>query len=415
MKKTILLFLSLSIFFIAQAQVSKTINVATAGRLSTLLTADEKTTVTNLTLSGNIDARDVKCMRDEITAMAVLDISAASIQEYIGSAGTSSTSSLFYPANEMPQHSFRNPNTVTGNVTLKTITLPAAITSIGSSAFSGCGGLSGSLILPNSVTSIGSSAFSYCSGLTGRLTIPNSVTSIGSSAFSYCRGLTGSLTIPNSVTSIEDLAFMGCSGLTGSLILPNSVTFIGDFVFYNCTGLTSSLTLPNSVTSIGNGSFLNCRGLTNVTIGSGAITIGDYVFENCTGLQKISVTRSLPPAIYSNTFKGVNKETTVLEIPIGSKAAYQIAPYWKEFFLFNEADMTGTNETVMSGHQVKVYAGHSAIVVEGTSSGETVSLYTLNGVQVQSIKSQGERVLLPIQRERVYLVKTQSKTFKVIL
>ena len=42
--------------------------------------------------------------------------------------------------------------------------------------------------------------------------IPNSVTSIGSSAFEDCSGLT-SVEIPNSVTSIGDLAFYGCKGL----------------------------------------------------------------------------------------------------------------------------------------------------------------------------------------------------------
>ena len=39
------------------------------------------------------------------------------------------------------------------------------------------------------------------------------VTSIGSSAFRYCTGLT-SITIPNSVTSIEFSAFEGCTNLT---------------------------------------------------------------------------------------------------------------------------------------------------------------------------------------------------------
>ena len=59
-----------------------------------------------------------------------------------------------------------------------------------------------------SVTSISSSAFYNCSGLTS-VTIPNSVTSIGERAFFLCTGLT-SITIPNSVTSIGDWAFWGC-------------------------------------------------------------------------------------------------------------------------------------------------------------------------------------------------------------
>lgn len=74
---------------------------------------------------------------------------------------------------------------------------------------------SGNVVIPSSVTysgntyavtSIGSSAFAYCSGLTS-ITIPNSVTSIGYAAFSGCSGLT-LITIPNSVTSIGRSAFL---------------------------------------------------------------------------------------------------------------------------------------------------------------------------------------------------------------
>ena len=60
------------------------------------------------------------------------------------------------------------------------------------------------VVIKDGVTSIGSSAFCLCTGLTS-IEIPNSVTSIGVQAF-YISGLT-SIEIPNSVTSIGNYAF----------------------------------------------------------------------------------------------------------------------------------------------------------------------------------------------------------------
>ena len=72
------------------------------------------------------------------------------------------------------------------------------------------------------VTFKGDSYNSYSNEYSGTVTIPESVayngktysvTSIGSSAFENCWGLT-SITIPNSVTSIGDAAFESCTNLT---------------------------------------------------------------------------------------------------------------------------------------------------------------------------------------------------------
>ena len=155
-------------------------------------------------------------------------------------------------------------NEYTGDVVIpETVTYSGqtySVTSIGSSAFKGCSGLT-SVTIPNNVTSIGYDAFNSCSGLTSVI-IGNSVTNIGSSAFESCKGLT-SVTIPNSVTSIGSYAFRYCSGLT-SVTIPNSVTSINEQAFQGCSGLTS-VTIPNSVTKIGEYN-QEIKGETNVEI-----------------------------------------------------------------------------------------------------------------------------------------------------
>ena len=87
------------------------------------------------------------------------------------------------------------------------------------------------------------------------------MTSIGSSAFYKCSGLT-SVTIGNSVTSIGSFAFNGCSGLT-SVTIPNSVTSIGYSAFQACSGLTS-VTIGSGVKSIGTKAFADCSELLDV-------------------------------------------------------------------------------------------------------------------------------------------------------
>ena len=157
------------------------------------------------------------------------------------------------------------------------------VTSIGSSAFSGCRGLA-NVTIPNTVTSIGSSAFYNCIGLTS-ITIPDSVTSIGRATFYNCIGLT-SITIPDSVTSIGEHAFGDCTGLT-SITIPDSVTSIGKSAFNGCTSLTS-VTIGGKVTSIGEGAFYGCKGLTSITIPDSVTSIGESAFSWCTGLTTVN-------------------------------------------------------------------------------------------------------------------------------
>ena len=62
-------------------------------------------TVTNLTVTGTIDARDFKTMRDNMPLLAVLDLSGVTIAAYTGPDGTHPSGGL-YPENEIPGRAF---------------------------------------------------------------------------------------------------------------------------------------------------------------------------------------------------------------------------------------------------------------------------------------------------------------------
>lgn len=339
MKKLLLLLTFLSLTSGIFAQVSKTVNVSTAGTLSSTLASNELATITNLTVTGTIDARDFKTMRDKMPLLAVLDMSGVTIAAYYGSGGTSPSWGDFnYPANNFPNYAFSYPNTEQGKINLISIVLPTSCTTIDSFAFAHCNGLT-NVTIPSSVKSLKQYVFYYCSGMNS-IIIPSSVNSIGFCTFAMNSGLVsvdsnnpnyssldgvlydkaqttliscpiskiGSFTIPSSVTSIEIYAFLGCKGLT-IVTIPSSVTSIGDDAFEFCNGLTT-VTIPSSVTSISMNAFKYCSGLITVTIPSSVTSIGVGAFRYCSSLTTVGIPLSMT-LIEDYAFDGCKGLTTV--------------------------------------------------------------------------------------------------------
>ena len=185
MKRKLFIFLSLLFTVLCSAQTSKNVNVTNAGSLSTLINATEKQSITDIVVSGNIDTRDFRFMRDEMTVLANIDISNVTIQSYTGTDGTNNGVSTVYPANQIPKFSFYN--LTVGKKLLKSIIFPNSLQSIGDDAFYDCDGLT-EVNIPNSVQTIGYAAFQYCDGF-NTINLGSGLSSIGDQAFYKCLNL----------------------------------------------------------------------------------------------------------------------------------------------------------------------------------------------------------------------------------
>lgn len=75
--------------------------------------------------------------------------------------------------------------------------------------------------------------------------------------------------------------------------------------------------------------------MTEVTIGNSITSIGESAFAYCEGLTEMRIEAVNPPAIYDNTFEGVDKSIP-LYVPAESVEAYRTADYWEYFINISE-------------------------------------------------------------------------------
>lgn len=280
------------------------------GKLNNSLNFIEKRNATSLTITGAIDARDFKIIRDSMPQLVTLDISNVDIAEYSGNAGTTSSLFTIYSANALPDYSFFNSVTNEGKSKLTSIRLPQSINSIGSFSFRECIGLK-KIELPSKVKTIGQYSFYGCT-LLDSMIIPSSVSYIGSSAFKNCKKIT-SISIPDSVYAIADNTFMECEKLK-SVELPSSINFLGDYAFSKCSSL-DTITIPSTVTIIGDYAFASCSNLKSVIIpqteDTASVSIRQNAFCNCVNLASITLPSNLV-IIGNNAFQNCKKLDSII-------------------------------------------------------------------------------------------------------
>ncbi len=389
----------------------------TAGNLKNLL-AGELGTITHLTLTGTIDARDFKTMRDEMPQLQSLDLRGVTIVAYSGTEGTGGSYNVNYPANAIPTMAFSN------LYDLSSVELPPSLSAIGSYAFRNCTGM-GSLRIPATVTSIGwyafissstmidvdpaNTAYSSHEGLlynkagsllifcpqskTGTLTLPGTVTDIEINALSYCTQL-DTIIIPPSVTYIGEDAFFINSGYI--VVDPANTFFTSlDGVLYDKTlyrllhcPLTKrgSYSIPEGVHIIMPWAFASCYYLTEITIPSTVTGIGDYAFYYCTNLEAIHTLSEVPLDLSSSegVFYGVDTGTCLLYVPTGSLAAYRAAVQWQDFTNIVEEEIL-TAECDLTT---------SLTATPGIMNGKTNFSLLVKVTEISGTDSQGEITLV---------------------
>ena len=197
------------------------------------------------------------------------------------------------------------------------------------------------VVIPNGIETIGANAFRDCTSLR-KVTLPSTLISVGSMAFAghhrideinipdlaawcaidfdgresnpLCRGealyVDGEafFEIPEGVTEIKPYCFTNCDSLR-KLKLPKSLKTIGTHAFYKCVNLRylefnegieliedrafegcAELELsifPESLKTIGNYAFSGCRGMTEAVFGKALERIGQDAFSACESMTGV--------------------------------------------------------------------------------------------------------------------------------
>ena len=411
MKKILLFTAFLGCFAWGYAQ-TKNVAVETAGTLSTLLTADEAATLTDLTVTGSINKADLDTLNG-MPALATLNLSGANIV-------ASSDGETSYAENTIPDRTFMS------NKSLKNVVLPNSLVTIGDEAFymteletvdlSNCAELKEILAyafgsIQETLTTV---SFKGCSKLEsiGEYAFTNdkviasidftgctSLTTIGNRAFLNLNSALATIDLSDctAMEKIGDNSFRGCKAAT-SIILPEGAKVIGENAFYQCNSV-ETITIPASVDSIAPYAFYQPKALKTVECLGTDTKAAERAFTSVL---------SSKPAEENYTDKGYT-----LVVPKGCADTYRAGIEWAKFPVINES--TSAIESVESNSTTAVYATADAIVVEGAAAGTPVTVYALSGAQVKNAVADGSALMLTLDQKGIFLVKVGNEVCKVVL
>lgn len=354
------------------------------------LTAEQRRSLTGLTITGAVSDEDFRIMRDEMVGLTEVDLSAAALAELPAKAfsGMSRLTSVTLPASlkKIGDGAFLM------NTSLTSISIPQEVTEIGALAFSRSALTD--IVIPAGVTKIGDHAFSGCRDLasinvangntsyavvggtlynadktrlikrpakntTSALSIPSTVKYIEPYACDGSSSLV-SVAFPEGLLSIGDYSFNNCPALSGSLNLPSTVTHIGRGAFFGATGVDKALYVPEKLTEAGKGAFAYMSQLRTVVLPAGYLTVAPSTFECDAKIATIASLNPVPPAVGDFAMRDVNRQTTFIDVDDTALSSYNEAKVWKEFRNYTEPANGGYAMFDIDGDYYIRYIGDGA-------------------------------------------------------
>lgn len=141
------------------------------------------------------------------------------------------------------------------------------------------------LILGNTIKTIEANVFEFAK--IGVIDCSN-VTNFEEHAFKYSSAT--QIILGDQLKTIPAYMFENMKNLT-TVNIPYGVQSIGNYAFVE-SGITN-IVIPNSVTSLGGSAFINCKNLTNVQCDAQIEVLSDYVFNGCSALTNLTLPYSL--------------------------------------------------------------------------------------------------------------------------
>ena len=200
---------------------------------------------------------------------------------------------------------------------LKNVTLPANMTVVPKNMFYYCSALE-TIVIPYGVTEIGQDAFGYTS--LKSVSIPATVVTIGNYAFESRTGeetLT-SLTFEKEADGSTALKTIGNVAFKyqnfPTVEIPKSVTTIGNNSFsYNPSLVSFTFEEGTQIKAFGTSLIANCPLIETFVVPASVTTLGNNDFENCTALKSVTFEEgSKLTSIASATFKASGIESIVI-------------------------------------------------------------------------------------------------------